>query len=106
MPGENFVQLVELMRRLRAPGGCPWDRDQTFQTIKPYMLEEAYEVAEAIDNRDFPELREELGDLRTVDDLQKLAANSNKAPRMPRIPGEKYSTSVSLAKPFTEWWLR
>src|SRR2546423_7609865 len=63
MPGENFVQLVELMRRLRAPGGCPWDRDQTFDTIKPYMLEEAYEVAEAIDNRDFPELREELGDL-------------------------------------------
>ena len=63
MPGENFVQLVELMRRLRAPGGCPWDRDQTFQTIKPYMLEEAYEVAEAIDNADFPHLREELGDL-------------------------------------------
>src|SRR5579864_7893144 len=63
MPGESFVQLVELMRRLRAPGGCPWDRDQTFQTIKPYMLEEAYEVAEAIDNSDFPGLREELGDL-------------------------------------------
>jgi len=63
MPGESFVQLVELMRRLRAPGGCPWDRDQTFQTIKPYMLEEAYEVAEAIDNEDFPHLREELGDL-------------------------------------------
>jgi MazG family protein len=63
MPGENFVQLVELMRRLRAPGGCPWDRDQTFQTIKPYMLEEAYEVAEAIDNADFPHLCEELGDL-------------------------------------------
>lgn len=63
MPGENFVQLVELMRRLRAPGGCPWDREQTFDSIKPYMLEEAYEVAEAIDNRDFKELREELGDL-------------------------------------------
>ncbi len=63
MSGENFVQLVDLMRRLRAPGGCPWDREQTFQTIKPYMLEEAYEVAEAIDNADFPHLREELGDL-------------------------------------------
>src|ERR1019366_4269373 len=63
MSGENFVQLVELMRRLRAPGGCPWDRAQTFQTIKPYMLEEAYEVAEAIDNADYPHLREELGDL-------------------------------------------
>src|SRR5882724_9100148 len=63
MPGENFVQLVDLMRRLRAPGGCPWDREQTFETIKPYMLEEAYEVAEAIDNKDYKELREELGDL-------------------------------------------
>jgi MazG family protein len=63
MPGENFVQLVELMRRLRGPGGCPWDREQTFDSIKPYMLEEAYEVAEAIDNCDFKELRKELGDL-------------------------------------------
>jgi MazG family protein len=63
VPGENFIELVELMRRLRAPGGCPWDREQTFQTIKPYMLEEAYEVAEAIDDANFPHLREELGDL-------------------------------------------
>jgi len=63
MPGENFVQLVELMRRLRAPGGCPWDREQTFQTIKPYLLEETYEVVEAIDNQDFASLKDELGDL-------------------------------------------
>ena len=63
MPGENFVQLVELMRRLRAPGGCPWDREQTFQTIKPYLLEETYEVVEAIDNQDFAGLKDELGDL-------------------------------------------
>ncbi len=51
------------MERLRAPGGCPWDREQTFDTIKPYTLEEAYEVLEAIDNRDWPELTGELGDL-------------------------------------------
>jgi MazG family protein len=51
------------MARLRAPGGCPWDREQTFDTIKPYTLEEAYEVLEAIDNRDWPELTGELGDL-------------------------------------------
>ncbi len=51
------------MMRLRAPGGCPWDREQTFDTIKPYTLEEAYEVLEAIDNRDWPELTGELGDL-------------------------------------------
>src|SRR5262249_27969598 len=51
------------MARLRAPGGCPWDRVQTFDTIKRYTLEETYEVLEAIDNRDWPELTSELGDL-------------------------------------------
>ena len=51
------------MARLRGPGGCPWDREQTFDTIKPYTLEETYEVLEAIDNRDWPELTGELGDL-------------------------------------------
>ncbi len=51
------------MSRLRAPGGCPWDREQTFDSIKPYTLEETYEVLEAIDNRDWKELAGELGDL-------------------------------------------
>lgn len=51
------------MSRLRAPGGCPWDREQTFDTIKRYTLEETYEVLEAIDNKDWPELTSELGDL-------------------------------------------
>ncbi|MGB9119678.1 MAG: nucleoside triphosphate pyrophosphohydrolase, partial [Candidatus Angelobacter sp.] len=51
------------MARLRAPGGCPWDREQTFDTIKRYTLEETYEVLEAIDNRDWKELTSELGDL-------------------------------------------
>ena len=51
------------MARLRAPGGCPWDREQTFDSIKPYTLEEAYEVLEAIENRDWDELQGELGDL-------------------------------------------
>jgi MazG family protein len=61
--GEKFQKLVEIMARLRAPGGCPWDREQTFDTIKPYLLEETYEVMEAIDARDWPELAGELGDL-------------------------------------------
>jgi nucleoside triphosphate diphosphatase len=61
--GERFERAVQIMERLRAPGGCPWDREQTFDTIKPYTLEEAYEVLEAIDNRDWPELTGELGDL-------------------------------------------
>ncbi len=51
------------MARLRGPEGCPWDREQTFDSIKPYTLEETYEVLEAIDNRDWEELKGELGDL-------------------------------------------
>lgn len=61
--GERFERVVGIMERLRAPGGCPWDREQTFDSIKPYTLEETYEVLEAIDNRDWNELPGELGDL-------------------------------------------
>ena len=51
------------MARLRAPGGCPWDREQSFDSIRKYTLEETYEVFDAIERRDFPHLAEELGDL-------------------------------------------
>src|SRR6201997_3422473 len=61
--GERFERAVSIMARLRGEGGCPWDREQTFDTIKPYTLEEAYEVVEAIDARDWDELTGELGDL-------------------------------------------
>ncbi len=61
--GERFQRAVAIMARLRGPDGCPWDREQTFDTIKPYPLEEAYEVLEAIDQRDWGELKGELGDL-------------------------------------------
>jgi MazG family protein len=61
--GERFERTVAIMERLRAPGGCPWDREQTFDSIKPYTLEETYEVLEAIDTRDWQELAGELGDL-------------------------------------------
>jgi MazG family protein len=61
--GRKFERLVEIMDRLRSPGGCPWDREQTFDTIKPYLLEETYEVLEAIDARNWQGLAEELGDL-------------------------------------------
>ncbi len=60
--GERFERAVAIMARLRAPGGCPWDREQTFDTIKQYTLEETYEVLEAIENRDWYELTGELGD--------------------------------------------
>lgn len=61
--GAAFEGLVGIMHRLRAPGGCPWDGEQTHDSIKPYLIEEAYEVAEAIGRRDDEELCAELGDL-------------------------------------------
>ena len=61
--GELFARFVELIARLRAPGGCPWDREQTHETVKPMTIEEAYEVAHAIDEKDDDELMGELGDL-------------------------------------------
>ena len=59
----NFEELVRVMKRLRAPEGCPWDREQTHSSLKPYMLEEVYEALEAIDSEDDSELCKELGDV-------------------------------------------
>lgn len=61
--GREFQRLVDVMRRLRGPGGCPWDREQTIQTLRPFVLEETYEVLEAIDRGDHDALRGEIGDL-------------------------------------------
>ena len=58
-----FEQSVEIMARLRAPDGCPWDREQSFDTIRKYTLEETYEVFDAIERRAWPDLKDELGDL-------------------------------------------
>ncbi|HKX27035.1 MAG TPA: nucleoside triphosphate pyrophosphohydrolase [Blastocatellia bacterium] len=60
---KDFQDLVEMMARLRAPDGCPWDREQTFATLSPMLIEEAYEVIEAAEGGDWEELRDELGDL-------------------------------------------
>ncbi|MBM7334204.1 MAG: nucleoside triphosphate pyrophosphohydrolase [Alcanivorax sp.] len=63
-PEAAIAELLSIMARLRDPdGGCPWDLKQTFDTVVPYTIEEAFEVAEAVARRDYPELREELGDL-------------------------------------------
>lgn len=59
----SFDDLVQVMARLRAPGGCAWDREQTPQTLRPYLLEETYEALDAIDRNDHGALREELGDV-------------------------------------------
>ena len=62
-PGDAFAEAVAIMNRLRSPGGCPWDREQTFDSIRKYTLEETYEVFDAIERRDWAALQDELGDL-------------------------------------------
>ena len=59
---QEFIRLIEIVARLRAPGGCPWDGEQTIDSLKPFVLEETYEVLEAIDRHDHAGLAEELGD--------------------------------------------
>ncbi|MCK5785781.1 MAG: nucleoside triphosphate pyrophosphohydrolase [Candidatus Sabulitectum sp.] len=60
---EALEELLKTVKTLRSPGGCNWDRSQTLKSLRPYMLEEAYEVADAVDNNDMQELKRELGDL-------------------------------------------
>lgn len=62
-PGEALRQLSALVTRLRAPDGCPWDRGQTLETFKHYLIEETHELLEALSNNDSEHVREELGDL-------------------------------------------
>jgi tetrapyrrole methylase family protein / MazG family protein len=112
-PGEKFQELVALMARLRGPGGCPWDREQTFDTIKPYTLEETYEVLDAIDRRNWQEVAEELGDLvlqvvfyaqmaeeqglfRISDSLD--AINGKLIRRHPHVFGEETAQSATEVK--------
>jgi MazG family protein len=61
--GSKFEKLVEIMAKLRGPDGCPWDKQQDFNSLKPMLVEEVYEVLEAVENNDFDGLSEELGDL-------------------------------------------
>ena len=63
IPGERFTRLVDIMRTLRSPGGCPWDREQTETSMAPHLLEEAYEAIDAIERGEPTAVREELGDV-------------------------------------------
>lgn len=60
---KNLEELIDVVAKLRAPDGCPWDREQTHTSLRPNMLEEAYEAVDAIDENDMAHLREELGDV-------------------------------------------
>ncbi len=63
LDGRGISRLISLMKRLRGEGGCPWDREQTLETLRPFIIEEAYEVVSAIDSGDLGHIKEELGDL-------------------------------------------
>jgi len=114
----DISKLLDIMARLRAPGGCPWDREQSFATIAPYTVEEAYEVADAIERGDLARLRDELGDLLlqvvfhaqmaseqgTFDFADVVAAISDKLVRRhPHVFGE---TQIESAQAQTRAWER
>ncbi len=90
--GKDLASLDALVARLRGPGGCPWDREQGFDEIRAYLLEEAHEVADAIDRRDWAGLSEELGDL--VFQLAFLGRLSEEQGR----PGLDRSVAAVIAK--------
>ena len=113
---EQFGDLLAIMRRLRSPEGCPWDREQTLESLRRYLIEETYEVIDAIDRRDWSGLAEELGDLQLQIvfqaeiarsegwfDIQAVleAINSKLVRRHPHV---FESESVATAEDVTERW--
>jgi XTP/dITP diphosphohydrolase len=84
VPGARLLDVVALMDRLRSPGGCPWDAEQTHASLAPYLLEEAYEAYQAIEDDDLDDLREELGDV-----LLQVAFHARVAEELPE--GERWS---------------
>lgn len=90
-PFEDGIQAIfEVVHRLRAPGGCPWDREQTHESLRPYLLEETYELLEAIDSRDDAKMREELGDL-----LLQVAMHAEIAEEQGRFDAKQVSEAVA-----------
>ena len=75
---KNFVKLLEIVETLRGPDGCPWDKEQTHESLLPYFLEEAYEVIESVDDKDWKTFREELGDVMLHIVLQAQIAREGK----------------------------
>lgn len=83
--GSSFEEFLELVAHLRSPEGCPWDRKQTHQTLRLYLLEEAYEALAALDGNDMPGLKEELGDLLLQVALHTQVASEEGSFRMPDV---------------------
>ena len=91
--GERFDRLIEIMATLRGPDGCPWDKQQDFNSLKPMLVEEVYEVLEAIENSDFDGLSEELGDLLFLVGFMVLAAGANCSVAPNMGPGAVFSAT-------------
>jgi len=87
---DGIAAIFEVVRRLRAPGGCPWDKEQTHESLRPYLLEETYELLEAIDSGDDAKMMEELGDL-----LLQVAMHAEIAAEEGRFDAEKVSEAVA-----------
>lgn len=88
--GPGVGAIFEVVARLRAPGGCPWDREQTHESLRPYLLEETYELLEAIDSGDDAKMNEELGDL-----LLQVAMHAEIAAEEKRFDAAKVSEAVA-----------
>jgi MazG family protein len=115
-PSRDIAALIDIMRRLRTPvTGCPWDLEQTFETIAPYTVEEAYEVADAIARGDLDELRDELGDLllqvvyhsRIAEEQQEFdfgdvvhAVTAKMIRRHPHVFGDEATRAAGVTKGF------
>lgn len=109
----NFKKLIETTKQLRSENGCPWDKEQTFDSLKPYIIEEAYEVISALDNNDYKNLKEEVGDLLlqvlfisniaeeedifTIDDVI-FELNKKLIERHPHVFGKKTAKTSNEAK--------
>src|SRR5438067_6546354 len=87
---DGIAAIFEVVHRLRAPGGCPWDREQTHESLRPYLLEETYELLEAIDSGDDAKMMEELGDL-----LLQVAMHAEIAAEEGRFDAGKVSEAVA-----------
>jgi len=86
----GIAAIFEVVHRLRAPGGCPWDREQTHESLRPYLLEETYELLEAIDSSDDAKMMEELGDL-----LLQIAMHAEIAAEEGRFDAAQVSEAVA-----------
>src|SRR6266851_1165047 len=87
----GVAAIFEVVARLRAPGGCPWDREQTHESLRPYLLEETYELLEAIDSGDDQKIKEELGDL-----LLQVAMHAEIAAEQSHFDAVQVSEAVAM----------